>query len=63
MTPPARGRTALDAKETAVPDPADDTDENPQTERVDVDDPFDVPDEVEEAWEEDDVAEGEAPSG
>ncbi len=32
-------------------------------ERVDLDDPFDVPEDVHEAWEEDDVAEGEAPSG
>jgi hypothetical protein len=46
-----------------VPDPTEESDTNPQTERVDVDDPFEVPEEVEEAWEDEDVAEGEAPSG
>jgi hypothetical protein len=64
MTPPDRaGRTAATIKETPVPDPTDDQETNPQTQRVEVDDPFEVPDEVDEAWEDDDVAEGEAPSG
>lgn len=40
-----------------------DTGSHPDDEQVDVDDPFDVPEEVEEAWEDDDVTEGEAPSG
>lgn len=46
-----------------MPDPDEATEANPQTERVDVDDPFEVPEEVEQAWDEDDVGEGEAPSG
>lgn len=36
---------------------------DPDDQKVDIDDPFEVPDEVEEAWEEDDSQEGEAPSG
>ena len=35
----------------------------PQDDRVEIDDPFEVPDEVEQAWEDDEVDEGEAPSG
>ena len=31
--------------------------------RVEIDDPFEVPQEVEEAWEDEHVGEGEAPSG
>ena len=46
-----------------MPDPDKDAEPNPQTERVEIDDPFAVPDEVEEAWDDDDVADGEAPSG
>ena len=38
--------------------PADDA--NPE---VEIDDPFEVPPEVERAWDEEHVAEGEAPSG
>jgi hypothetical protein len=30
---------------------------------VEIDDPFDVPEEVEQAWEDEDPTEGEAPSG
>ena len=46
-----------------MPDPDDSSEDNPQTDRVDIDDPFDVPEDVEEAWEDEDVADGEAPSG
>jgi hypothetical protein len=46
-----------------VSDPTPDAETHPEAERVDVDDPFEVPDEVEQAWEDEDVAEGEAPSG
>lgn len=35
----------------------------PGEEPVELDDPFDVPEEVDEAWEEDDNADDEAPSG
>lgn len=35
----------------------------PGDDRVEIDDPFEVPDEVEEAWDDDEVDEGEAPSG
>lgn len=35
----------------------------PGEEHVEIDDPFDVPEEVEEAWEEDGNLEDEAPSG
>ena len=35
----------------------------PGDKRVDIDDPFEIPDEVEDAWEDDEVDEGEAPSG
>ena len=31
--------------------------------RVEIDDPFEIPDEVDDAWEEDEVDDGEAPSG
>lgn len=46
-----------------MPDPTEDVAPDPQTERVDLDDPFDVPEDVEEAWDDDEVDEGEAPSG
>ena len=42
------------------------SDENtpaPGDERVDIEDPFEIPDEVEDAWDDDEVHEGEAPSG
>ena len=42
---------------------SDESSAAPDDKRVDIDDPFEIPDEVEEAWEEDDVDEGEAPSG
>jgi hypothetical protein len=35
----------------------------PGEDPVEIDDPFDIPAEVDEAWEEDDTTEGEAPSG
>ena len=50
----------------AVSDPADPTDDDATAhdeERVDIDDPFEVPEQVEQAWDSEHVAEGEAPSG
>lgn len=38
-------------------------DETAGEQRVEIDDPFDIPEEVDEAWEEESVGEGEAPSG
>lgn len=46
------------------PVPAEQGDSRPpDDEHVDVDDAVEIPEEVERAWEDDDVAEGEAPSG
>ena len=42
---------------------SDDLPTAPDDQRVDIDDPFEVPEEVEEAWDDEDVDEGEAPSG
>ena len=42
---------------------SDEASATPDGDRVEIDDPFEIPDEVADAWEEDDVDEGEAPSG
>jgi hypothetical protein len=42
---------------------SDDSPIKPDDEHVDVDDPFEIPDEVEKEWEDEQVGEGEAPSG
>lgn len=42
---------------------SDDAPTTPDEQRVEIDDPFEAPDEVEEAWEDDRVDDGEAPSG
>ena len=42
---------------------SDDSPTVPDDQKVEIDDPFEVPDEVDEAWEGDDVDDGEAPSG
>ncbi len=46
------------------PVPAEEGDSlDPDDERVDVDDAIEIDDEAQRRWDEDDVAEGEAPSG
>ena len=35
----------------------------PDEERVEIDDPFEIPPEVEEAWDDEEAHEGEAPTG
>ena len=42
---------------------SDESTATPDDNRVEVDDPFEIPEEVEQAWEEVPVDEGEAPSG
>ena len=42
---------------------SDESSAAPQDKRVEIDDPFEVPEDVEEAWEDEEVDEGEAPSG
>ena len=42
---------------------SDESSAAPDDKRVEIDDPFEVPEHVEEAWEDEEVDEGEAPSG
>lgn len=42
---------------------SDDSPTGPNDKKVEIDDPFEIPDEVEEEWEDEHVGEGEAPSG
>jgi hypothetical protein len=49
-----------DGQEIAMSDESTDA---PQDQRVEIDDPFEVPEDVEQAWEDEEVDEGEAPCG
>ena len=46
-----------------TPTPSEREPAGPEDQRVEVDDPFEIPPEVEKAWEDEDVQEGPAPTG